>query len=215
MSVNLKLVKVSTNALFERIAIALESNKLPTVEDSVSLEPLALRYWEKEERPESLGLNTRVSNGGKNTRSVKREDIHSLINHFVQQKQSPAGVIFAESIRKYLRGEISASKLLGERDRRNRNGKSWQHYDKLGELAEIFIRNLPEECNFHVGNRSLIDKLDNNVYCLLSDLTTVPVDIVELKDRYKLPRCFKLEPFDTGFISPNQWRDYHQEFKRY
>ena len=48
------------NELLDRIATAIEVGELPTVQDSVDLELLALQYWEKDATLSKLGFVQRV-----------------------------------------------------------------------------------------------------------------------------------------------------------
>jgi hypothetical protein len=199
--------------LLDNFATALENNEIPTVEDSVNIEQLAWQYWGKKESLRALGLTTRVTNRV-TIEPLRKEDVLSVINHCVQQKKSTNGKRFAGLIREYLKKSITAADLLGARDRRPRNNLVWSDYDQLGEKAELMKNALLQE-ELLTGNRSLVDGLDNNLYCLLSDLTEIDVDVNVVRDRYNLSLACNLQRIDKRFISSAQWREYHAEYKRF
>lgn len=198
--------------LLDRFATALESAETPTVEDSVEFEHIVTQYWEKEKSPADLGLITRVDNKVA-THSLKRNDIQSVINHCVQQKQPDNSQAFVGLIRSYLNKNITVANLLGARDRKSRNDLDWTHYDKLGEMAELIKTS--SAFSLLTGNRSIANGLNDNFYGLLSELTAPSVDVDVVRKKYNLPSECDLQRIDTGFISPSQWRDYHLEFKAF
>jgi len=208
--------------LFDRIATSLEQGKIPTVEDSVAFECLLIQYWEKEE---GLALVSRITNSGADITKLNKCDIQSIANHLVHQKTPENRELFlsfARLLRCYLEGTITAADLLGERDRKPRNGQSWQCKDQYGEKAEQihilvneYYKQLGEKPSLQTGNRSISNGLNVNLYNLLSELSNPLSDIDNIKKKYKLHADLDIASIDTGFISPSRWRDYHLEFKKF
>lgn len=207
----------NTKELFERIASALEGGELPTIDDSVALELLSIRYWEKEAELRDLSLVSRAVNRTTDTKKMNKDDIQSIVNHLVQQQLPNNATAFARQLRYYIDGCITVSDLLGERERKPRNGHDWQYYDQLGELAERihsrFINPKTGKPILQTGNRSISNGLNVNLYNLLSELSDPSTNLAQLKKDYGLTG--ELSLIDTGFLSPSQWRDCHQEFKKY
>jgi len=199
--------------LFSRIAIALEGGEIPTIEDAVTLEQLVIQYWEKEYDLLALSLVSRVANRITNINKLDKVRIQSLVNHLVQQRMPDDGAEFANLLRCYVDGHITASDLLGERERKARGGHGWQHYDQIGEMAEFVHTRL--ERRLETGNRSISNGLNINLYNFLSDLSIHGADVEMLRKKYKLPKNTSITTITTGFLSPSQWRDCHQEFKKY
>lgn len=216
--------------LLGRVAAALEAGELPTVKDAADLQLLVLEYWEKDKEPRGLGLKTRAANR-QCIGTLKREEIQSVIDFCVGRKKPDKGELFAALIQLYLKGDITASDLLGERGRKPRLGHVWQYRDQLGELAERVHRQLRDSQkggNLLTGNRSLLNRLNNNFYELLSELSFSNADVKVIQRRYKLSaqHVQTLEDVKDALTSINKefdvvsqglsssvWRDCHLEFK--
>lgn len=205
--------------LFDRIAFALDAGEIPAVEDAVNLEQLVMRYWEKEQDLHELGLVSRVSNKATDITKLDKTSVQSLVNHLVKQQLPEDGKVFAELLRCYIDGRITASDLFGERERKPRNGQGWQHYDQLGEQVEQVHQQIidpkTDKHILHTSNRSISNGLHINLYNLLSDLSQPRADLTKIKAQYSIPSKCEITLIDTGFLSPSQWRDCHQEFKKH
>lgn len=214
-----------TKELFERIASALESGELPTVDDSVAFELLCMQYWEKETVLGQLGLVSRAVNRTKGIGKMSKDDIQTIVSHLVQQHIPKNGAAFAQLLYHYIDGRMTASDLLGERERKPRNGYGWQHYDQLGEQAESIHMMLIQHYEqlskvdkkkvkkIQTGNRSLSNGLNDNLYDLLSKLSNPSTNLAKLKKDYGLADEISL--INTGFLSPSQWRDCHLTYKKF
>lgn len=201
--------------LLDRVASALEAGELPTVQDAADLELLYLEYRDKDKDLKELGLVNRVADRQPVER-LSKEELLSCINHLVGRRKSDSGELFAALIRRYLDGTITSSDLFGERERKPRNDKGWQYRDRCGELAEWVHRQLIQsEVHLLTGNRSLHDLTDRNLYDMLADLPSKPVD--KIRKRFKIPARVDLETMKEKIgcirLSSSQWRDCHREFQ--
>lgn len=213
------------NDLLDRVATSLKAGELPTVQDSVDLELLALQYWEKDKPTLRLGLRTkccsRLPYGTRITLpKLDKDEVLSIVNHFVCLKRHCKEQEFATLVRHYRNGDITGSDLFGERDRKPRNGRVWQYRNQLGELAELVRSKLL----LKTGNETFLDGL----YSLLEALSSAD-GIDEIVRVYNLPsehkqtlsdvidtltsirKEFDIDPQSS--ISAASWRELRLEYK--
>lgn len=217
--------QTDVNNLFDRIATAIEVGELSTVQDSADLELLVLQYWEKDKHPPRLGLRTkcfsRLPYGTRITLpKLDKDEVLSIVNHFVCLKRHCKEQEFATLIRHYLNGDITGSDLFGERDRKPRDGRVWQYRDQLGELAELVRSKLLLKTGnetFPDGLYSLLEALSSadgideivRVYNLPSEHKQTLSDVIDTLTSIR--KKFDIDP--QSLISAASWRELRLEYK--
>lgn len=209
-----KTEQKNVDELLFRIVNTLDLGSLPTVQDAADLELLARRYWENEDSLEALGLVKRVSQRSKSGR-IDRDGVLVVINSLIQRKEIRDREGFVAHVRSYLAREITASDLLGQRYRKPRSGKSWQHYEELGEKAErLHLSLISHELKIHTGNHSINERLKKNLYELLSILSGKGADTGVVRKEFNIPEEVDLYVTHDSYISAVEWRNAHNQFKK-
>ena len=213
--------------LLNRIAKRLDAGVKPELQDLVDLEWLKDEYLEYEDRTKlaaNLGLRFRARKIPKYEVADSDEIIHTII--YSAQYSVPEEHIrtkAAEILRNYVAGHCSATALFGERERKDRNGFSWQERDILGEFVEK-LKSEPGISEFISERRRQIQDEYYDIYSLSAEISGSASEIpASLKYIRSMFETFLSEfPEHTSQQSPlyrpftkDSWKDCHLTYKSY
>lgn len=170
------LLRRIVDRLERRFVAPLELAEAPAVEDGAVFEELLWDYKEHQsQNTASIGLRNRVPN-----KDPELDDISGLgdrmqiaVNHIRQGIVPPAKIAdeFIKRAKKYLAMEIPVGKFLGERERKPRDGYTWQAEATMPELAEITFKRVRSARGRPLDTSRPDLYSSENLYWLLTELS--------------------------------------------
>lgn len=184
------------DALLQRIVDRLELGEIVEVEDVAALEGLLWEYKEFEAQDTTcLGLRNRVPNKFRDLDATSGlGERMQIAVHYMRKGIAIPTEIAAEFIKRacaYLDKKVPVAKLFGERDRRPREGYTWQAEATMGEIAEKVFERVrcvdgePLDISFPDKGSDDDQTLSDNLYRFLADLSIQALDSDLIRD-YRL-----------------------------
>lgn len=215
------------DVLLNRIAACLEHGVQPELRDVMQLEWLKLEYLEYGDRTKlasDLGLRYRARKMPRHEMPDSAEVLQDMINEAQYRvPPEPIRTIAAAILRSYTTGHCSATALFGERERKDRNGFSWQERDILGAFVEK-LKSEPGISEFISERRCQIQDEYYDIYTLLAEISgsasEIPASLKSIRSMFETflsefpEHTSQQSPFYRPF-SKDSWKDCHITYKSY